>query len=99
MDYTSIVIEVKNGEVVGVYGRDENIDVEVLIDIPDPEDDDKFADELDLLTAQHPFILYSPRKQIGVCRFCGSPLYASKVYGYKYECLECDEDFYSFEQE
>lgn len=36
---------------------------------------------------------------IGTCRFCGSPLYESEVDGYKYECLECDEDFYGFEQE
>ena len=60
---------------------------------------DEFADEIDFLVAQHPFILYNPRKPIGVCKFCGSPLYPSKVYGYKYECLECDEDFYAFEQE
>lgn len=96
MDYTSIVIEVKNGKVVGVYGKDENINVEVLVDLPDEEDID---DELDLFIAQHPFILYDPKKPIGTCRFCGSPLYVSKVFGYKYECLECDEDFYSFEQE
>lgn len=97
MDYTSIVIEVKDGKVVGVYGRDENIDVEVLIDVS--YDDDKYSDELDELVAQHPFILYDPNRPVGVCRFCGSPLYKSKVYGYKYECLTCDEDFYGFEQE
>ena len=96
MNYTSIVIEVKNGEVVGVYGRDENIDVEVLIDL---REDDETTDELDSLIAQHPFVLYDPKKPIGTCRFCGSPRYVSKVFGYKYECLECDEDFYGFEQE
>lgn len=35
---------------------------------------------------------------VGICRYCLSPLYESKVEGYKFECLECDEDFYGFEQ-
>ena len=38
-------------------------------------------------------------RAIGTCRFCGSPLFKSRVDGYTYECLECDEDFFAFEQE
>ena len=36
---------------------------------------------------------------VGTCQICGSPLYESEIGDYKYECLNCDEDFYGFEQE
>ena len=35
----------------------------------------------------------------GVCRRCGVPLFPSLIEGYNYQCFECDEDFYSFEQD
>ena len=40
-------------------------------------------------------------KSIGYCRRCGQPLFKSvmRVHGYEYQCFECDEDFYAFEQE
>lgn len=38
------------------------------------------------------------RKPIGTCRFCGSQLYKSDVDGYVFDCPECYEDFYLFEQ-
>lgn len=31
------------------------------------------------------------------CPRCRGPLYASDLPQYKYQCFECDEDFYSFE--
>lgn len=34
----------------------------------------------------------------GTCFRCGAPLFPSLLPGYKYQCFECDEDFYSFEQ-
>ena len=40
-----------------------------------------------------------PKKTDLTCRFCGSPLYESELEQYKYQCFECDEDFYGFEQE
>lgn len=36
---------------------------------------------------------------IGTCRQCGSPLFPSNIKGYTAQCLTCDEDFYSFEQD
>ena len=36
---------------------------------------------------------------VGTCRKCGFPLFLSRNPEYKYECLNCDEDFYEFEQE
>lgn len=36
--------------------------------------------------------------QIGECEKCGAPLFRSQVRGYAFQCFECDEDFYSFEQ-
>lgn len=35
----------------------------------------------------------------GTCRRCGSPLFKSLIPDYKYQCFNCDEDFYGFEQE
>ena len=34
----------------------------------------------------------------GTCVRCGAPLFESKLPGYEYQCFECDEDFYAFEQ-
>lgn len=34
----------------------------------------------------------------GRCRRCGAPLFYSFVPDYKYQCFDCDEDFYGFEQ-
>jgi hypothetical protein len=34
----------------------------------------------------------------GTCRKCGSPLFKSLSPGYTFQCFNCDEDFYSFEQ-
>lgn len=36
----------------------------------------------------------------GTCKRCGSPLFPSllKKDGYTYQCFNCDEDFYAFEQ-
>lgn len=39
------------------------------------------------------------RQSVGTCKRCGSPLFESRIGGYAYECLICDEDFYAFEQE
>lgn len=41
------------------------------------------------------------RYSIGTCKRCGSPLFPSDLptRGYESQCLTCDEDFYSFEQE
>lgn len=36
---------------------------------------------------------------VGVCRFCGSPLFVSDDDEYTYQCFNCDEDYYNFEQE
>lgn len=36
---------------------------------------------------------------VGICKRCGSPLFRSFTEGYKYQCFNCDEDFYGFEQE
>lgn len=38
------------------------------------------------------------RKSNGICRRCGSPLFPSDIKGYTYQCFQCDEDFYSIEQ-
>ena len=38
-------------------------------------------------------------KSSGVCKRCGHPLFKSSIDGYKYQCFNCDEDFYGFEQE
>lgn len=37
-------------------------------------------------------------KSRGTCIRCGAPLFESKLPGYEYQCFECDEDFYAFEQ-
>ena len=34
-----------------------------------------------------------------VCCRCQHPVLKSEVKGYKYQCLECDEDLYNFEVE
>ena len=36
---------------------------------------------------------------VGICKRCGSPLFYSFTEGYKYQCFNCDEDFFGFEQE
>lgn len=33
-----------------------------------------------------------------MCFRCNSQLYESELADYAYQCFECDEDFYSFEQ-
>lgn len=38
-------------------------------------------------------------KSIGVCKRCGSPLFPSDIADYESQCFDCDEDFYSIEQE
>lgn len=38
-------------------------------------------------------------RSIGMCKKCGSPLFPSDLPDYKSQCFECDEDFYSIEQE
>jgi len=38
-------------------------------------------------------------ESVGVCKRCGGPLFESNLSDYKYQCFECDEDFYAFEQE
>ena len=35
----------------------------------------------------------------GICQRCGAPLFNSLLPGYTYQCFNCDEDFYAFEQE
>lgn len=35
---------------------------------------------------------------IGTCKRCGFPLFESHTPGYTYLCINCDEDFYGFEQ-
>lgn len=40
-----------------------------------------------------------PVRSIGICRKCGAPLFPSDLPGYESQCFECDEDFYSIEQE
>lgn len=39
------------------------------------------------------------RKSCGTCRRCGSPLFPSDLPEYAFQCFECDEDFYAFEQD
>ena len=34
----------------------------------------------------------------GICSRCGSPLFPSLLEDYTYQCFDCGEDFYSFEQ-
>lgn len=34
----------------------------------------------------------------GTCQRCGAPLFKSLLPGYVYQCFNCDEDFYAFEQ-
>lgn len=36
-------------------------------------------------------------KPVPRCNKCGSPVITSDTQGYKYQCLECDEDLYEFE--
>ena len=36
---------------------------------------------------------------VGTCKKCGFPLFQSRNPDYKYECFNCDENFYGFEQE
>ncbi len=36
---------------------------------------------------------------VGICSRCGKPLFLSLNNVYSYQCFECDEDFYAFEQE
>ena len=38
-------------------------------------------------------------KSNGICRRCGSPLFPRDIKGYTYQCFQCDEDFYSIEQD
>ena len=33
------------------------------------------------------------------CNRCGNILFDSTIEDYKYQCMECDQDFYSFEQD
>lgn len=35
--------------------------------------------------------------ETALCPKCGYPLSKSEVEGYDYQCLACDEDFYSIE--
>lgn len=35
--------------------------------------------------------------ETALCPKCGYPLSKSEVDGYDYQCLACDEDFYSIE--
>ncbi len=36
---------------------------------------------------------------VGICKRCGKPLFLSFNKVYSYQCFECEEDFYAFEQE
>lgn len=36
--------------------------------------------------------------QVGKCNKCGGSLYFSDTDEYVYQCCDCDEDFYAFEQ-
>lgn len=38
-------------------------------------------------------------RSIGTCKKCGSPLFPSDIPEYESQCFDCDEDFYSIEQE
>ena len=38
-------------------------------------------------------------ESIGICKKCGTPLFPSDVPQYESQCFDCDEDFYSIEQE
>lgn len=37
-------------------------------------------------------------RSVGVCKKCGAPLFPSLLPDYKYQCFQCDEDFYAIEQ-
>ncbi len=37
-------------------------------------------------------------RSVGKCTRCGHPLFRSEIKGYSYQCFNCDEDFYKFEQ-
>lgn len=34
---------------------------------------------------------------IKLCPHCRKPVIESEIPGYRWQCLECDEDFYDFE--
>lgn len=51
--------------------------------------------EITLEEAMRTFIECS----VGICKRCGSPLFRSFTEGYKYQCFNCEEDFFDFEQE
>jgi DNA-directed RNA polymerase subunit RPC12/RpoP len=34
-----------------------------------------------------------------ICSRCGNEVVESEVEGYQYQCVECDEDLYTFETE
>ena len=38
-------------------------------------------------------------RSIGTCKKCGAPLFPSDNPEYESQCFDCDEDFYSVEQE
>ena len=38
-------------------------------------------------------------RSIGICKKCGAPLFPSDLPDYESQCFDCDEDFYSIEQE
>lgn len=49
--------------------------------------------------SQHELELCKILGSIGTCRRCGGLLFPSIVDGYTSQCFDCDEDFYSIEQE
>lgn len=58
--------------------------------------DEEYARKFWLTAAEFEIASNSP---VGKCRFCGSDLYHSANNEYEYQCFNCDEDFYKFEQD
>lgn len=59
-----------------------------------------FYDEILLFDNDTPPLFEGKKKHcMGTCKRCGSPLFASDIKGYTFQCFGCYEDFFYFEQE
>lgn len=53
-----INIELVNGKIVGIYGSDPDVEIQIFEDLGELTDEQE--DELDFEVASTPYILYSP---------------------------------------
>lgn len=95
MNEERFVIKLPKGDLTG--GKEYFTDVDGRVAIFDDEDlatqvllDNVSGDRMDY--ADYVYC-------IGTCKKCGAPLFPSDNPEYESQCFDCDEDFYSIEQE